>query len=451
MALKILQVSTSDFGGGAEQSANNLAIAYRALGHDSWLAVGQKAGSDPNVFLIPNKESRNAVVRGLGHLRRKSEQSGRRVRGLGRLTTFAQELSEPSRLLSTELGREDFDHPGTDRLLELTPAVPDIMHVHNLHGGYFDLRALPKLSRRVPTILNVHDAWLASGHCAFSLECERWKTGCGHCPDLTLYPAVKRDATRFNWQRKQAIFAASRLYVTAPSKWMMDRVNESIINLSAVESRVIPNGVDTHMFFPSDRAAARHKLGLESNARVLLVAANALRSNVWKDFPTLRGAIQILGTRSWPAPLIVLAVGESAPAEKIGGAQLRFVAFERDRAHLAEYYRAADVYLHAARVESFGTVLLEARACGTPVVATAIGGIPEQIRGLGAYGANEASGLLVEPANPAAFAEAITLLLDNAALRETIAANGLRHVQQEFSLELQVERFLGWYQEILDA
>ena len=88
-------------------------------------------------------------------------------------------------------------------------------------------------------------------------------------------------------------------------------------------------------------------------------------------------------------------------------------------------------------------MLLEARACGTAIVATAIGGIPEQVA--------EGTGVLTEPGNPTAFADAIARLLENDTLREAVANDGLRHVQENFTLMLQARRFLAWYDEILHA
>lgn len=434
--------------------------AYRALGHEAWLAVGHKREEDSSTFAIPNDLHRNALVRGMDAFERVLGTRMRRVRGLGRLTALIRRLGEAPRTIAIEMGREDFGFPGTALLLGLPPRAPDIVHCHNLHGGYFDLRFLPRLSRQVPTVLNVHDGWLMSGHCAFSLECERWKSGCGACPDLSLFPSIKRDATAFNWQRKRSILARSRLYVATPSEWMMARVRESIISPAAVQTRTIPNGVDTRTFCPGNRTTARAEIGVDKRALVLLVAANGLRHNVWKDYKTLRSAIEILGTRSWPKPVMVIAVGDVAPTERAGSVELRFVPFQSDSALLARYYRAADVYLHAARVESFGNVLLEARASGIAIVATSVGGIPEQVRalncewapdGLACHNIDHATGVLVRAADPLALAGAVRMLLEDPRMREGIAANGLRQVQAEFTATLQAERFLSWYREIVDA
>lgn len=438
--MKILQVSTSDRAGGAERSASNLAEAYRARGHDSWLAVGVRRGSEAHVFELPNDAGRNRAYRALDEWRRGPVAS---KRGATRAIAAAQALAEPRRAFERWLGREDFEFPGTSKLLELPPSEPDIVHLHNLHGGYFDLRALPALSRRKPTILNVRDGWLMSGHCAFGLGCERWRTGCGACPDLTLFPAIPRDATAFNWQRKRAILAASRLHVATPSQWMMDQVRQSLVEPAAVDHRVIPNGVDTRVFSPGPQADARAALAIEPGARVILTAAHGLRTNVWKDYRTLRLAFEALGARGWPWPVCVIALGEAQRHERIGNIELRFLPFVSEPAALAQHYRAADLFVHAAHVESFGNVLLEARACGTAVVSTATGGIPEHV------GADDAR--LVPPSDPQALAAAMAALLEDDRLRAELAAAGHARVTREFTLERQAERFLQWYEELLDA
>ena len=77
--------------------------------------------------------------------------------------------------MERKLGFENFNYPGTWKLLNLPPKPPTIVHCHNLHGFYFDLRFLPRLSQQIPVILNLRDTWLLTGHCAHFMDCERWK------------------------------------------------------------------------------------------------------------------------------------------------------------------------------------------------------------------------------------------------------------------------------------
>jgi len=87
-------------------------------------------------------------------------------------------------------------------------------------------------------VLTLHDAWLLAGHYAHSFDCNYWKIGCGSCPDLSIYPVIRRDATAYNWQRKAEIYRTSRLYAFTPSQWLMDWVNQSMLKPGAVASKV---------------------------------------------------------------------------------------------------------------------------------------------------------------------------------------------------------------------
>ena len=267
-SLKILQVSSADSAGGAERSAYNLFEKFEAQGHQSWLVVGHRKHARAGVSALPNASLRNPVVKFCDTMIENIDRASFKARGLGRALRVLRELGEPGRWLRHQRGIEDFDFPATAGLLQLPPWMPDIVHCHNLHGGYFDLRQLPHISQRVPTILNVRDMWLASGHCAYGLGCERWKSGCGQCPDLTIYPSIAADMTAHNWQRKSAVYRQCRLYVCAPSQWLLDQMRQSILAPAIVEARVIPNGVDTQVFKPAEQLQVRRALGIEANARV---------------------------------------------------------------------------------------------------------------------------------------------------------------------------------------
>jgi glycosyltransferase involved in cell wall biosynthesis len=419
-------VSTYDVIGGAERVAWNLFQTYRRRGYASWLAVWTKLGTDPDVIRIPNRADNGGPA------------PGPTLRAASPLGAIVRVAAHPAKAVERFCGIEDFRFAGTRRLLDMTIRRPDVVHCHNLHGGYFDLRALPWLSGQVPVVMTLHDAWLLSGHCAHSFECERWKSGCGHCPDLTIDPAIRRDATAYNWRRKAKIFGASRLWVATPSRWLMRKVEQSMLARAIVEARVIPNGVDLSVFRPADKEAARSRLGIPAGALVVLFAATALRENIWKDYRTVREGVSLAVARLQAQEIMFVALGQDAPEERIGPAVLRFVPYQTEPTVVASYYQASDVYVHAARADTFPNTVLEAQACGVPTVATAVGGIPEQID-------DGRNGFLVPVGDAEALAARLIRLLSDAPLRQRMGTQGVEDARRRFDLDGQADAYLDWY------
>lgn len=460
-ALDILQVSTADVLGGAERIAFELFRTYRKRGYRSHLVVGRKRSTDPDVHLMTHDRGAGPWRGVWWGLHARLQPRFTRTPGARTLARLFQSAAEPRGWSDRRRGIEDFHFPGTWRLLDLPPGRPDILHCHNLHGGYFDLRALPMLAGEVPTILTLHDAWLLSGHCAHAMGCDRWMTGCGNCPDLSTYPAIRRDATAYNHERKAGIFAKSRFHVATPCRWLMERVHRSILAPAIIDARVIPNGVDLSLFRPGDKSAARAKLGLPQAADILLFAAYGVKRNPFKDYATLQEAAARLSASrrsrrgsdsAMPPPLILVALGESGQPQQLPGAEIRFVDHISDPHIVAEYHRAADIYVHAARADTFPTAILEALACGTPVVATAIGGIPEQVAPLDRAESDapgNATGMLTSPGDAADMASAINTLLARPAMRLQLGENAARRASLHHGLDQQATAYLDWYAEIL--
>lgn len=449
--MRILQVSTYDKGGGAEAVAWQLFEEYRRRGHESVMAVGEKRSRDMDVIPLSCVVDSSQLDRWSEKLSEQLLPYEGRLRGAWRLRRWLQAYAAyPPNWWQARLGMENFNFPETWKLLTLAKIQPDILHCHNLHGGwlsrggYFDLRALPWLSRQVPVMVTLHDTWLLSGHCAYTLGCDRWKAGCGTCPDLSIYPALLRDGTAFNWKRKKEIFANSRLHVATPSRWLMSQVEQSMLASSVVEARVIPNGVDRSVFLPGSKRQAREAIGLSQDDAVLLFVANAARSNVFKDYRTVEqcAARVAAGYRGRKVTLIVL--GEKGDPIALENGEIRFVAFQKDARTTARYYQAADVYVHAAKSDTFPNTVLEALSCGLPVVATAVDGIPEQIE-------EHRSGFLVPAGDAEAMAGRVLQLLSNEDLRTSMGAIAAETAARSFSLNRQVQAYLGWYEQILEA
>lgn len=441
--MNILQVSTADIGGGAEKVAWNLFRAYQKRGHPSWLAVGFQRSNDPGVLHIPGlPPSSSPWARLPWGLYQRFDPFHKESRGRHFLRAGLLALSGVREEIERRQGREDFNFRGSWKLLKLPPQPPDIIHAHNLHGGYFDLRYFTDLSRRVPVVWTLHDEWALTGHCAYSIGCPRWRTGCGHCPDLNIYPSLLRDSTDWNWQRKRRIYQDSQLHISAPSQWLLERVRHSM--LMAVETRCVPNGVNLEIFYPADPMKARADLGLPLDRTILLFAASKARQNLFKDYNSIEQTLNILSQmQPDPTPILFLSLGGSGGETQVGGITLRHIPFIWDQNQVARYYQAADIFLHAARADNFPNTVLEALACGTPVIATAVGGIPEQVR-------DGETGFLTPPGDPAAMAARVSQLLCDADLRKAMSNNAVRDARQRFNLDDQVTNYLDWYSQIVN-
>lgn len=313
----------------------------------------------------------------------------------------------------------------------------NIIHFHNLHGGYFSYALLPLLSQGRHAVWTLHDEHMLTGHCAVTLGCDQWQRGCGSCPKLDTYPAVIMDRTAEMRRIKEAAYALSNLHVVCPSMWLADRVRQAFPKLEDV--RVIPNGIDTSVFRPRDQQSARAELGLPQNTFLLLYAAE-----MGVDTPYKGGAVvrEVTARLDGLDEVAVVTIGDRSAKVNERHFQIPPV---RDEGTMAKVYAACDMLLYPTKADNLPLVVLESMACGTPVVASAIGGIPEIIT----HGSN---GYLVTDFDSAdAFMSQIAVYREMSEDgRSELAREAHSTVTQCFSMKRMQESYMGLYKELMN-
>jgi glycosyltransferase involved in cell wall biosynthesis len=323
-----------------------------------------------------------------------------------------------------------------------TPAYrqADVVHLHNLHTGlYFNYLTLPRLTREKPVVFTLHDMWAFTGHCAFSYDCARWRHGCGQCPYPETYPAVQWDNTAIEWLLKNGVYARSRLTIITPSRWLSALAGQSM--LSRFPIHTIPYGIDVETYRPLDQAECRRQLGLPRDKIVLMFGCADLHDSR-KGMDLLVRLLTNLPTET-KAQLILFAMGRGAslPPE-IGGialVQAGYVASDEDK---AKCYSAADLFISTTRADNLPLVLQESLACGTPMLASDVGGVGDLVRpGL--------TGFTAPPDDLATMAARLLDLIQNTDLRREMAARCRQVAVAEYAVASIAQRHQELYASLL--
>lgn len=267
----------------------------------------------------------------------------------------------------------------TARLLRLLDEIdPDVVHLHNIHGYWVNIEMLFGwlAGHRCQVRWTLHDCWAFTGHCPHFqfVECNKWKTGCSHCPQKRGYPSsFLLDSSARNWGDKRRIFTSvppERMTLITPSHWLDGLVRQSFLKGYPVEVR--RNTVDTTVFKPTP-SDFRERYGIGDRFMILGVASP------WTERKGLGDFVRLARELDSERYAIVLVGLSKKQIKKLPKA---IVALERTSSsqELASIYTAADVFFNPTREDNLPTVNLEAEACCTPVVTYDTGGCSEAIR-----------------------------------------------------------------------
>jgi glycosyltransferase involved in cell wall biosynthesis len=331
-----------------------------------------------------------------------------------------------------ELFSQDRTPIGEALVRQLVPC--DIVHLHWVATflDYESFFAVVPMER--PVVWTLHDMNPVTGGCHYDMECGRHRSGCEGCPQLGSRQSY--DLSAQVWQRKRSIFAnvpPSRLCMVTPSRWLTQVVKDSPI-FSRFRVETIPYGLDLDAFAPRDRLAAREVLGIPHDANVVLFVAEMV-DNKRKGFAILMDALTVCSRED--RRLWLLSVGHRAPLGS-GSMQATHIGYVNNERFLSLVYSAADIFVIPSLQDNLPNTVLEAMACGIPVVGFDVGGISDMVR-------EGHTGCLVGVGDLAGLQRAIDGLMQDQVLRAAMSKACRQVAVDEYGLERQAQAYSDLY------
>jgi glycosyltransferase involved in cell wall biosynthesis len=288
-----------------------------------------------------------------------------------------------------------------------------------------------------PLIWTLHDTWAFSGAEHYDDGINRWNQGYSKKSRPPLDRGI--DINRLMWILKSVLWR-KRIGIVAPSEWMKDCVESSTL-MSGWPVRVIPNPIDTEAWTPVDKAVAREILDLPMDRPLILFGAVGGTKDPRKGFDLFMDSIPAIRERIPSAHFIVF--GEKPSGEEFGDFPMTFLGVLNDDLSLRLAYSSADVFVITSRQDNLPNPGIEAQACGTPVVAFEVGGLPDVVEHLG-------TGYLATPFNIEDLANGINWAYQQV-LTGQIKIKCRTRAETVFSPERISEMYLAFYEEEMKA
>ncbi|MCK5680062.1 glycosyltransferase, partial [bacterium] len=361
-----LIISRSD-GGGAGIAARRIHQALRKNGIKSTMLVMAKISDDPSILQVP------ATYAGLTDCSYSDDYIA--YHQILQDSQRWQLLRRKYKNRKSDIGffSDIFSNIDLYNIKEVKDA--DIINIHWI-AGIVNYSDLPFSLSGKPVFWTLHDMNPFTGGCHYNNGCEKYLKSCGKCPQLG--SNREEDITRIFFAAKTKALKNLDLNIITPSRWL-GRCSQTSLMLGKFPHHVIPNCIPTEIFKPKKRDIIRLHYNLNENDFVILGGAVALNDER-KGFSYIVKALEVL-TKTAPSRKITLALYGKLEDDPIlpQGIKLLKLGYIHNIEKMVDSYNLADIFMIPSLEDNLPNTVLEALACGTPVIGFRTGGIPDMI------------------------------------------------------------------------
>ncbi len=395
--MNILEIGTFDTRGGAAQVSYTQKEALKKLGHDCKMFVHKKYSDDTDVIEIPQ----TSIERKLSSL-------------------FATDINfwnSNSILKSDEYKKAQ------------------IVHLHNIHGGFFNIKTLKKIAEEKPVVWTLHDMWAITGHNAWGYD-DPTKTHNSLIPKIDINPKLKWNNRSYLFNLKKKVYGEIKINIVPVSHWLERELEHSILKDQKIT--VIHNGIDVTVFKKTNKSDAREKLGLPLDKKIIMFASNGGKNNPQKGWSY---AETVISNFSKDPDILFLCVGGSNYTDSMKNIQ--YIDYVSNQYDMSLYYSASDIFLFTSLAENFPLMILEAMACGTPVVSFDVGGVKEVL-------VHKENGYLVAYRDSQDLINGIEYILNlNTLSLSELSQKSIEKIARNFTQEITAKKYIDLYRSII--
>jgi glycosyltransferase involved in cell wall biosynthesis len=418
--MKILFINLKDIEGGAALAVYRLSKGLETYHHtENYFIVKEKHSGDNNIFAAIDKQSES----------------------LEKMMIFTEFMVDR---VFNKFGFQYYYLPFSPGFIlkKAGELMPDIISLHIVHGGYFKISHIKKLSKIAPIVWTLHDMWPFAANAAHTFGDESWKQLKGSKEETKIYPHIGINRGKQLLKRKRRVYKKSNLHVVVPSRWLYNLVKQSPVFANKPMHR-IAHGLDLELFKPEDKASCRRALGISENAKVLMFSSSDdLTKSPWKGGQLLIDILTAIDSRmDSQIETLVLGKGHLTPLKHLKKLNLHPMGYINNEKLVTILLCAADLFIYPTRADSLGLVLVESIACGTPCITFDLGGCTDVIQ-------NDVSGYLISPFETEEFADKTIEVLNDKEKLASLSQTSRKFAEENFNIKDMAKRYYGLFSSI---